>query len=103
MNLTMFCFQNFTLRSTPPQSGPASSLSTVNEDINDSSAQVPASDTLPTFFQMMTSTPNMNITSNQIPISSFTDDDCQKDQRLTRTPSDARRYHFRGNKLYWLS
>ena len=33
MNLTMFCFQNFTLRSTPPQSGPASSLSTVNEDI----------------------------------------------------------------------
>ncbi|KAK2548302.1 hypothetical protein P5673_031534 [Acropora cervicornis] len=82
------CKKNFTLRSTPPQSGPASSLSTVNEDINDSSAQVPASDTLPTFFQMMTSTPNMNITSNQIPISSFTDDDCQKDQRLTRTPKD---------------
>ena len=91
MNLTIFCFQNFTLRSTPLQYGPASSLSAVNEDLvsikvsslfrgetdivqhclnrffeeislfvqNDSSAQVPASDTLPTFFQMMTSTPNM--------------------------------------------
>ena len=33
MNLTIFCFQNFTLRSTPPQSGPASSLSAVNEDL----------------------------------------------------------------------
>ena len=33
MNFTIFCLQNFTLRSTPPQSGPASSLSAVNEDI----------------------------------------------------------------------
>ena len=33
MNLTIFCFQNFTLRSTRPQSGPASSLSAVNEDL----------------------------------------------------------------------
>ncbi|XP_015754641.1 PREDICTED: uncharacterized protein LOC107334227 [Acropora digitifera] len=30
-----------------------------------------------------------NITSNQIPTSSFTDDNCQKDQRLTHTPREA--------------
>ncbi|XP_067047191.1 uncharacterized protein [Acropora muricata] len=121
MNLTIFCFQDFTLRSTPLQYGPASSLSAVNEDLvsikvsslfrgetdivqhclnrffeemsffvqNDSSAQVPASGTLPTFLPMMTSTPNMNITSSQIPTSSFTDDNCQKDQRLTHTPREA--------------
>lgn len=95
MNLTIFCFQNFTLRSTPLQYGPASSLSAVNEDLvsikvsslfrgetdivqhclnrffeeisffvqNDSSAQVPASGTLPTFLPMMTSTPNMVFTN----------------------------------------
>ncbi|XP_068743820.1 uncharacterized protein [Montipora capricornis] len=74
--------QNFTLRSTPPQSGPASSLSAVDEDINDSSAQVPASGSLPTFL------PNMNVTSIQLPTSTLTDDNLQKDQRLTRTPSE---------------
>ncbi|XP_068741986.1 THAP domain-containing protein 10-like [Montipora capricornis] len=84
-----YCLQNFTLRSTPPQSGPASSLSAVDEDINDSSAQVPASGSLPTFLPMMTSTPNMNATGIRLPSSTLTDDNYQKHQRLTRTPSEA--------------
>ena len=100
MNLTIFCLQNFTLSSSLPQSGSASSLSAVNEDIvsikvvsikvsslfrgetdivqhclnrffeeisfflqTDSSTQVPASGTLPTFLPMMTSTPNMVFTN----------------------------------------